>query len=254
MKIAFLVSTTKSYYDQTVNRIIKEAQDSGIPSSDLFIVSSQEDSNDCLSLNNVKIFKVTYTGIHLTPLIHVLENFNIYENYTHFCLIHSTSKIGITFYQKLKKILSKLQPPLDAIPFNSPGRCRGHTKDTGIISFDQLSSLKNYFKSIKLETHTPDSLLELKKQLIFNEDLIFGLQPSGGNLSTKFEPINCGRKLVYVDGIEDSSSMIIDDVQLGNEILRRTFYPSLDFYKYQRTFQGLRNISMNSNGGIPKDT
>lgn len=253
MNIAFLVSTTKSYYDQSVNRIIKEAQDSGIPSSDLFIVSSQEDSNDCLSLNNVKIFKVTYTGIHLTPLIHVLENLNIYENYTHFCLIHSTSTIGITFYQKLKKILSKLQPPVDAIPFNSPF-VGGHTKDVGIISFDQLSSLKNYFKSIKLEEYTSDSLLQLKKQLIFDEDLIFGLKPAAGNLSTKFEPISCGRQLVTANGIENPSNIIIKDIQLEGETLRRSYYPSLDFYKYQRNFKGLRNISMNSNGIIPKDT
>lgn len=251
MNIAFLISTTKSYYDQTVNRIIKEAQDSGIPSSDLFIVSSQEDSNNCLSLNNAKIFKVTYTGIHLTPLIHVLENFNIYENYTHFCLIHSTSTIGVTFYQKLKKILSKLQPPVDAIPFNSDnGFIR--TKDMGILSRDQILSLKNYFKAIKQEQYTSDSLLQLKKQLIFDENLIFGLQAAVSNLSTNFEFINCGRKLVTANGIENPSNLIIEDIELKGEILKRTYYPSLDFYKYQRTFKGLRDISMDSNGSIPK--
>jgi len=53
------------------------------------------------------------------------------------------------------------------------------------------------------------------------------------------------------DGIENNSSLIIDNIKFGDEVLRRTFYPSLDFYKYQRTFQGFRNISMNSNGSIP---
>lgn len=251
MNIAFLISTTKSYYDQTVNRIIKEAQDSGMPSSDLFIVSSQEDSNNCLSLNDASIFKVTYTGIHLTPLIHVVENFNIYENYTHFCLLHSTSTIGSTFYTKLKNILSKLQSPIDAIPFNSPG-LGGQTKDMGIVSRDQILFLQNYFKAIKLEEYTSDSLLQLKKQLIFDENLIFGLQAVRPDLSTRFEFINCGRQLVTANGIENPSNIIIEDIQLEGETLRRSYYPSLDFYKYQRTFQGLSNISMNSNGSIPK--
>jgi hypothetical protein len=239
MNIAFLVSTTKSYYDQTVNRIIKEAQNSGVPSSD---------SNDCLSINNVQVFKVTYTGIHLTPLIHVSENLNIYEKYTHFCLLHSTSTIGPTFYKKLKNILSKLQLPIDGLPFSSQS---SNTKDIGIISRDQISSLRNYLKAIKLETYTSDSLLRLKKQLICDENLIFGLQASVPHLSTNFELINCGRRLVYIDGIENDSSLIIDNVELEGEVLRRTFYPSLDFYKYQRTFLGFKNISMDSNGCIP---
>ena len=57
MNIAFLISTTKSYYSQTVNRIIKETQDSGIPSSDLFIISSQEDSSDSLLIIMLKSSK-----------------------------------------------------------------------------------------------------------------------------------------------------------------------------------------------------
>lgn len=248
MRIAFLISTTQSYYDQTVTRIISEVQASGVPSSDLFIVSSQEDSDESLLHNNVKIFKVTYTAIHLTPLIHVLENFNIYEKYTHFCLLHSTSNIGATFYKKLKNILSKLRAPIDALPFSSQST---NTKDMGIVSRDQIASLQNYFKTIKLEEYNPDSLLQLKKQLIFDENLIFGLKPSVPHLSTDFKLINCGRQLVYIDGIENNSSLIIDTIKLGDETLRRTFYPSLDFYKYQRTFQGLHNISMNSNGSIP---
>jgi hypothetical protein len=249
MNIAFLISTTKSYYNQTVKRIILEAQASGIPSADLFIVSSQESVNDSLLLNNVKIFKVTYTGIHLTPLIHVIENFKIYENYTHFCLIHSTSTIGTTFYKKLKNILSKLQAPIDGLPFNCQS---GLTKDIGILSRDQISSLLNYFKAIKLETYTADLLLQLKKQLIFDENLIFGLQAAVPHASTKFEHVNCGRELVYIDGIEKSSNLIIDYVKVEGEALRRVFYPSLDFYKYQRTFKGPEgHISMNSNGAIP---
>ena len=211
----------------------------------------QEDSSDSLLHNNAKIFKVTYTGIHLTPLIHVIENFKIYENYTHFCLLHSTSTIGPTFYKKLKNILSKLQLPIDALPFNSQS---GYTKDMGILSRDQLSYLQNYFKAIKLEEYNPNSLLQLKKQLIFDENLIFGLRAAKPDASTKFESINCGRQLVYIDGIEKSSNLIINYIELQGEVLRRTFYPSLDLYKYQRNFLGPEgDICMNSNGSIPKN-
>lgn len=250
MKLAYIFSTTKSYYDKTVNRIIGECRASGIPPEDTFIVSSQEDSNESILINGCKVIKVTYTAIHLTPFIYVLENLKSYEKYSHFCLLHSTSKIGLQFYKNLTNYLSNIEGFIDAIPFNTVSH-RSQTKDMGILSCDMLRSLENYFKKIKLENFNRDSLLSLKKQLISDENLIFGMPPCHRFDGTKFDLIDIGRPLVLKPGIEDSKGLIIKDVVLEKEKLKETFYPLLDLYKYQRTFQGLTNISMDSNGSIP---
>lgn len=249
MNIAFLVSTTKSYYKESAERVILELQNSGVPATDLFVISSQEDSCSSELYLNSKVIKVTYTGIHLTPLIYVYDNLLEFKKYTHFCLLHATSKFGLNFYTKLINHLTNIKRPIDGLPFNNDN---GHerTKDMGILSYDQLKSLKNYLNHIKLETYTADSLLSLKTELIFYENLIFGLPPVCGH--NQFKPIDLGRTLIAHKGIEDASNLIIKDIKLNTEVLRETFFPSLDFYKYQRTFQGFNNISMNSNGSIPK--
>lgn len=256
MKLAYIFSTTKSYYDKTVNRIIKECKISGIPPEDTIIVSSQEDSNESILINGCKVIKVKYTGIHLTPLIYILENRKSHREYTHFCLLHSTSRIGPQFYKKLTNYLNDLKkttPFFDAMAFNTISR-RAQSKDMGILSYDMLRSLFNYFKKIKLININPDSLLSLKKQLISDENLIFGMSASRANDATKFELIDIGRRLVFKKGIEESAdeeSLKIKDIVLGEEKLRESYYTSLDLYKYQRTFSAFENISMDSDGSVP---
>jgi len=249
-ELAYFIGTTKSYFDQTVGRVTKEAQLSGIPCDDLVIVSSQEDSNDCVLVNGCKVFKVTYTGIHLTPLIFLSEHLEEYSQYTHFCLLHSTSKIGLNFRDTLSNYLNQLSSHFDGIPLN---KVRGglHTKDMGILSFERIYFLKNYFDKIKLETYSAEDLLNLKKQLICDENLIFGLTPAKPAHATRFDaPIDSKPTLAHA-GIEDVSNLITQKVKFNNEILLETYYPSLDIYKYQRTYNGLRNISMSADGSIP---
>jgi hypothetical protein len=265
MNIAYFVSTTNSYYENTINRLIKEAEISGIPKSDLFFVSSQEKTNNTIVVNNCSVVKVDYTGIHLTPLIHISENLLSYNSYSHICLIHSTSRIGVNFYKNLNNYIQNIKKPFDSLPFNKINHPI-QSKDMGLISLDAIRTIKNYLGKIKLKTWSEKSLLKLKKQLILDENLIFGLRPSikidneangrsneQGKLfqPTKFKLINIGRKLNIKQGIENSEDLIIKELKFNNELLKETYFPTLDLYKYQRTFQGLKNISMKGDGSIP---
>ena len=70
----FLLITTCQHYFSNIPNVIKDIEECGFPKENVLIVSGQENETSICYENNIKVVKVTYTGLHLTGLIYISEN------------------------------------------------------------------------------------------------------------------------------------------------------------------------------------
>lgn len=255
MKLAFFIGTTNAYFDSNVNRVSLEAINNGISAEDIYIVSSQEESNQSTSINNCKVYKITYTGMHLSPFIYISENLNMFSKYTHFCVLPCTVRLGKQFYSKLKTQLDKLQVRIDCIPFNTSARGI-RSMEMGIMSHYWLHHISNYLSMMKRSSYPPDDLKEYWKQLKINEDLIFG-KPNDRHGYTKYRKIEQPVPLLIHEGITHYTMLSRRQFSQCDELLLETYNPLIDLYKYQRNYSWkgkhyAPTKSTTRNGDIPK--
>ena len=232
--LCLVINTCKGYI-QNISELIKQINNSSFNKNNVLIVSGQESEDSTSFIDDIKIVKVTYTGLHLTSAIYILENINEYANINYWVLLPDTIKFGDDFFGKIlyyyehflknKKVLS--------LPFINP-RVRP-TMDMGIIHSKHLINMSNYLKIIKTYNVNIENLTNLKKKLIYDENTILGLIPSFKNKSTKFSflyrfPVPnffiCSTK-------EDIIENLIDDGKIN-----QVYIKNLDLYKFQRNFKG----------------
>ena len=234
-----LVINTCKGYNENISELIKQINNSTFNKNNVLIVSGQESEDSTSFIDDIKIVKVTYTGLHLTSSIYILENINEYANINYWVLLPDTVKFGDDFFAKIlyyyesflknKKVLS--------LPFINP--CvRRTSMDMGIVHTKHLINMSNYLKIIKTYNVNIENLLHLKKKLIKDENTILGLTPAVKNESTKFSflyrfPVsNC----FICNAKEDIIENLIDDGKI-NQI----YIKNLDLYKFQRNFKGPDN-------------
>ena len=79
MDLCLLITTCQHYFSNIPN-VIKDIEECNFPKENVLIVSGQENENSTYYENNIKIVKVTYTGLHLTGVIYISENMDLFNN------------------------------------------------------------------------------------------------------------------------------------------------------------------------------
>lgn len=242
-----LVITTCNHYYENIPQIIQELEICKFPKENIIIVSGQEPENSILYENDIKIIKVTYSGLHLTGVIHIYENQNLYENIDYWITLPDTIKIGPNFYNIILNFFTNYikNNIIYSIPFINPNHRQ--TMDLGIIHNKQIQNMGNYLIKIKLNfPYTENDILNLKKQLIIDENLILGCPPS------KHVPHNLVTKFRYRDPLYKKPNFYLchknnireEEIIMNNKKINRVWLQNLDLIKYQRNYHGISTLCM----------
>ena len=161
-----------------------------------------------------------------------------------------TVKIGLNFKNKIYQLYNE-NKNRDSIPIINPKLLPYRTMDLGILKSSFIDIMGDYLMKIKLDFFNDNDLLKLKKQLIYNENIILGLPTAKPNLSTKFKlEVNFEKpKYFMVNYYNELKSRILKHHN-GNRIKETIFLP-IDLIKYQRCYKGMKNLIMDCDGRRP---
>ena len=189
--LGLLITTCKHYFTNIPN-VIKDIEECHFPKENVLIVSGQESNNSICYENNIKIVKVDYTGLHLTGLVYLSENNFLFKHIKYWIILPDTIKLNKLFYVKILEYYSAYleNKEICSLPFISP-KLRP-TMDMGIVHTTHIYNMSDYLKKIKMvQPYTIDEILQLKIQLIYDENIILGLLPGYLNgEANKFNYIN----------------------------------------------------------------
>jgi hypothetical protein len=171
-----LVITTCKHYFTNIPPLIEQLTVCNFPKENIIIVSGQEDENIIIRESDIKCIKVTFSGLHLTGLIHIFENPNLYNNIQYWVTLPDTIKIGPNFYNNISSFFNECITSnniIYSIPFINPKF--KPTMDIGILHIKQIQNMGNYLIKIKLNyPYNQNDILKLKTQLIYDENVILG--------------------------------------------------------------------------------
>jgi len=246
MNIGILISTCHHYFPNIFN-IINDLESCNVSKDNILIVSGQELHDETCVVKGVQIVKVTYTGLHLTGVIHLYENANQYNHIDYWVTLPDTIKINRMFYENIQLFLSNAisinrckNNHTYSIPFINPNIRQ--TMDMGIISKEHIINMGDYISKIKLTTWDNTSVQNLKRQLIFDENLILGCVASwkSHEYVTKFKYLdpNFSQSLVDLFFINDLSNIVENKTFANGKSINENFLVPLDLIKYQRNFTG----------------
>jgi hypothetical protein len=238
MSIGLLITTCPHYFTNIPN-IIQNIEDCNIPKENVVIVSGQENDNSIYYENNIKIVKVDYSGLHLTGAIYASENIDSFKHIEYWVILPDTIKMGKLFYVNIMKYYDTYlkNTGVYSLPFINP-RLRP-TMDMGIIHINHIYNMSDYLYRIKLsKPYTIDDILNLKKQLIYDEDTLLGLS-TWWPQTTKFKYINplFPRPTFFI--ANDTTELTEKKITINNRLLNEVYVVNIDLYKYQRNFLGI---------------
>ena len=236
MDICLLINTCKQYF-QNVDPLVKQINASNFNKANVLIVSGQEEEDGEFYYEGIKIVKVKYSGSHLTSAIYVCENINLFKDVNYWILLPCTVKFGEMFFDKIMDYYTIFlkEKEVHSLPFLSPGIMP--TMDLGIVHSKHLLNMKNYLLKIKTFDISYDNLINLKRQLIYDENIILGIDGTTPESCSKFDVLSYHPQpnQFITENREDLEINMIDN---GKVMLY--YFKKLDFYKTSRNFQGLR--------------
>ena len=235
MDFCIVINTCKGYYEN-VSRLIGEIDLSLFPKENIMIISGQEEKEEILYENGIKIIKVCYTGLHLTSAIYIKENIELYPEIKYWVLLPDTIKFGETFFERIMNYyeLYLKGREIDSLSFINPDI--KPTMDMGILHSNHIMNISEYLEKVKLDSpYEYSELLELKRKLIYNENVILGFQTYNYRDEIKFnykrEYVKSG---IYITNKKEEFRETMNEDGTINEI----YFVNLDLYKYQRNFNG----------------
>ena len=234
-----LLITTCQHYFTNIQNIIKDIEECNFPKENVLIVSGQENNNSIYYENNIKIVKVDYTGLHLTGVIYISENMDSFKNITYWIILPDTIKLNKLFYVNILKYYNTYlkNKEIYSLPFISP--IIRPTMDMGIVHINHIYNMSDYLNKIKkVQPYNINDTIQLKRQLIFDENTILGLPPQASNESTKFNYINELNTIPTVFIINNKNELIEKVITLNDKLLIEVYFVDIDIYKYQRNFRG----------------
>ena len=242
MSIGLLITTCQHYFTN-IPDIIKSIEDCNFPKENVLIVSGQENDNLVYYENDIKIVKVDYTGLHLTGVIYISENIDLFRNIDYWIILPDTIKIGKLFYVSIMEYYAGCcleNEEIYSLPFIDPSI--RPTMDMGIIHINHIHNMSDYLNKIKIsQPYTKDDILKLKRQLIYDENTILGMKavwPSP--LPTKFNYLNPSYPKPTIC-IVSKDELIEKKITVDNRTLNEVYFSCIDLYKYQRNFNGIEN-------------
>jgi hypothetical protein len=230
--VYLLINTCKHYFSN-IPALLDQINRSWFPNKNVIIVSGQEDEELVYYINDVKIVRVTYTGLHLTSFIYINENIEQFKNVRYWIALPDTIKFGENFFDSmLNYYQSKLLESTTLQSVALVGLDHRPTMDMGIVHSDHIIHMTDYLKKIKTYETNFDYLKILKKQLIYDENTILGTL-SGFKQRTKH---NC--KLLDSSQFEYmiTDPNCVQETLLEGGKINQVYLASIDLYKYQRNF------------------
>lgn len=236
-KLGLLISTCQHYFSNIPN-IIKDIEECGFPKENVLIVSGQENSNSIYYQNDIKIVKVNYTGLHLTGVVYVCENMDSFKNIDYWIILPDTIKLEKKFYANVLEYYNTYlnNSKVLSLPFINP-RIR-QSMDMGIVHISHIVNMSDYLNKIK-KAHPCNEIIQLKNQLILDENTILGLRAVSHEHSTKFTYINELNPTTPDIFITNNKNELIERLIISNNrLLNEVYFTKLGIYKYQRNFRG----------------
>lgn len=239
-KLLLVITTCNTYFDN-VKGLVRELEEINYPKKNVLIVSGQEESEDISYLNDIRIVKVKYSGIHLTGAIYVNENNETFNDIKYCILLPDTVSFGKKFMENIKKyFLDLIDDNIHSIPFLKPTDIKP-TMDMGIVTVKHILNMSNYLNKIKTYDISYNNLIKLKKQLIHDENIILGIQDTNNiEWVKKQSDHNC--KMLDKSQIKYITTKKEDVIERCickyERAVKENYFTLLDFYKYQRNYQG----------------
>ena len=241
--LCLVINTCKGYFKNInglINQINKIDSEKIFPRENILIVSGQEEKDNVVYRDGIKIAKVTYTGLHLTSAIYIYENIDLLKDkFKYFLLLPDTIKFGNNFFTKILKLYEENIKNSDALSLPFLNWTVRPTMDMGILHYNYIINMRNYLNKIKIcKPYDMDMLKKLKKQLIYNENIIFGLPSYFPKENvTQFNYVFDFDTAKYVTPIiKDKSDVVEKRITKNDKILNRVYFKPLDLYKFQRNF------------------
>ena len=99
--------------------------------------------------------------------------------------------------------------------------------------------MSDYLNKIKkVQPYNINDTIQLKHQLICDENTILGLPPQLPSKSTRFNYINVLNTIPTVFITNNKNELIEKVITLNDKLLNEVYFVDLDIYKYQRNFRG----------------
>lgn len=234
--LLIVINTCENYFKYSGETLLKQIKE--LELSNVIIISGQEQKDEIIYLDGIKVIKVRYTGLHHTSAIYITENYNEFDEFKYFMLLPDTIKFGKKFKDNMLKYYQRYlqNTNLQILGFLNPSV--RPTMDMGIFNIEHLKNISEYFSKIKTYDLSESNLFNLKKTLIFDEDTIFGSprRKNGTNfrLIVKDKIFLCNNKEDFIEK------------RINNKI-NSVYFPLLDLYKFQRNFRGVNKICLNYN-------
>jgi len=234
-----LLITTCQHYFSNIKNIINNIEECKFPKKNVLIVSGQENNNTIYYENNIKIVKIDYTGLHLTGAIYICENRDEFKHIDYWILLPDTIKFTKLFYVNILKYYKThlKNKEIHSLPFINP--IIRPSMDMGIVHIKHIYNMSDYLKKIKkVQPYNKNDIIQLKRQLIYDENIILGLPAMCPNYSTKFDYLqNISIPKLF---ITNNNNEIIEKqlVISNNKLVNEVYLVNLYICKYQRNFLG----------------
>jgi hypothetical protein len=229
-----LVINTCKQYSSNITELIKQINlyNNMFPKENILIVSGQENENSIDYIDGIKYVKVTYSSIQLTSAIYINENIKEYSNIKYWTLLPDSIKFGPNFFKLIFDYYIKMKTQnYMSLPFVNP--MLRPTMDMGILHTNHIINIGNYLKKVKVLDINKENLLKIKKQLIYDENTILGLNAICYGPSTKFDYLTENIPPNYF--ITNFNSEIEMSIENNKQCV---YLKNLDLYKYQQNFNG----------------
>lgn len=225
--LLIVINTCKNYFKCNKVHLLKQVND--LKLSNVIIISGQEEKDETIYLDGIKVIKVKYTGLHHTSAIYITEHYKEFSEFKYFMLLPDTIEFGKKFKDNIFKYYQEYlkNKNLQILGFINPSI--RPTMDMGIFNIEHILNISKYFSKIKTYDLSKTNLIKLKKILIQDENTIFG-KPIGTN-GTNFNTI-VNDKIFLCNNKKD-----IIEKRISRNI-NSVYFPLLDLYKFQRNFKG----------------
>lgn len=239
MSLGVVITTCKHYFPN-IDNLLREFEVCEFPKDRILVVSGQEDTTEQCSLRGVRIQKVPYTCLHLTGVKYVHDNMEQFPNIEYWVVLPDTISVGPKFCSILQQFLQTIgdTSQLYAIPFVHPAI--RPTMDMGILTKRHIRNMGDYLEKIQRMKYNDNTIRRLKKQLIFDENTILGLDVPNKRRVTSFQyrDPHFSKQNIRHFLVTNQEDIRVEGVQVGSRMCKANYFPTLDFVKYQRNFNG----------------
>jgi hypothetical protein len=242
--IGIIINSCKQY-NNAIPSLINNLLKMPINKENILIISGQEDEEEIININNIKIIKVKYSGSNLTGLIYLSENIDKYQNIDFWIFLPDTIEIGQNFGNLITNYINNINHKeyIYTIPFINP-KIRP-TMDLGIYTNKHILNMKDYYQKIKTYDCSYENLILIKRQQIYNENISVGLSPHTTikDLATKFNYYdkNFSENKINQFLVNSHAEIIEEQLIIDNKKINKVKFVNLDLVKIQRNFTGPDN-------------